>query len=139
MLFRSGGGAAPAAQGLIQGCLLLLQSLFFDVEDLLGNKQADLFEKDVASFLTQWHFPQATSEKAAKSLLTLDPLATKVPPWEELHLQRLLEEMHRLGKNYFGNANFTERALDALEDLPAGDRSGFMGWLDQSPPGKLWK
>lgn len=134
-----GGGIALAAQGLIQGCLLLLQSLFFDVEDLLGNKQADLFEKDVASFLTQWHFPQVASEKAVKSLLTVDPLATQVPPWEELHLQRLLEEMHRLGKNYFGNANFTERALDALEDLPTGDRNGFMGWLDQSPPGKLWK
>ncbi|MDA0267669.1 MAG: hypothetical protein O2890_02285 [Cyanobacteria bacterium] len=134
-----GGGNTPAGQGLIQGCLLLLQSLFFDVEDLLGDKQAGLFEKDIASFLTQWHFPQATSDKAVKSLLTVDPLATQVPPWEELHLQRLLEEMHRLGKNYFGNANFAERVLEALEDLSPADRSGFMAWLNQSPPGKLWK
>ncbi len=134
-----GGGSAPASQGLIQGCLLLLQALYIDVEDLLGGKQAGLFEKDVGSFLTQWHFPQVTSDKAVKTLLTMDPLATQVPTWEDLHLQRLLEEMHRLGKNYFGNANFAERALDALEDLPAGDRSGFMGWLDKSPPGKLWK
>lgn len=133
------GAGAPAAQGLIQGCLLLLQALYIDVEDLLGNKQAGLFEKDVSAFLTQWHFPQVTSEQAVKTLLTMDPLATQVPAWEELHLQRLLEEMHRLGKNYFGNANFTERALDALEDLAAGDRSNFVTWLDRSPPGKLWK
>jgi hypothetical protein len=133
------GQGPPAAQPLIQACLLLLQALYIDIEDLLGSKQAGLFEKDIGTVLIQWKFPQVGSEKAVKSLLTLDPLATQVPGWEELHLQKLLEEMHRLGKNYFGNANFTERALDALEDMGAGDRKAFAGWLDQSPPGKLWK
>jgi hypothetical protein len=133
------GGGAPAAQAFIQACLLLLQALYIDIEDLLGAKQATLFEKDVASVLTQWKFPQVTSDKVVKSLLTMDPLATQVPAWEEVHLQKLLEEMHRLGKNYFGNANFTERALDALEDLAGGDRTAFMTWLGQSPPGKLWQ
>ncbi|MDA0673634.1 MAG: hypothetical protein O3C67_08015 [Cyanobacteria bacterium] len=129
----------PAAQPLIQACLLLLQALYIDIEDLLGGKQAGLFEKDIAGILIQWKFPQVGSEKAVSTLLTMDPLATQVPAWEELHLQKLLEEMHRLGKNYFGNANFTERALDALEDMPAGDRGTFVNWLGQSPPGKLWK
>ena len=129
----------PAAQPLIQACLLLLQALYIDIEDLLGSKQAGLFEKDIGTVLIQWKFPQMGSEKAVQSLLTLDPLATQVPGWEELHLQKLLEEMHRLGKNYFGNANFTERALDALEDMGPSDRKAFAGWLDQSPPGKLWK
>ena len=128
----------PADQSLIQGCLLLLQALFIDVEDLLGTKQASLFEKEVATVLTQWRFPQGTSEKAVKMLLTMDPLATQVPPWEEHHLLRLLEEMHRLGKDCFGNANFTERSLEVLEDLPKSDHQKFLTWLKQSPPGKLW-
>ncbi|MBE7380833.1 MAG: hypothetical protein F6J95_005435 [Leptolyngbya sp. SIO1E4] len=127
-----------AAQVLIQGCLLLLQALFIDIEDLLGNKQANLFEKDIAEVFTQWHFPQATSEKSVKALLTMDPLATQVPAWEDTHLLRLLEELHRLGKDYFGNANFTERSLDALEDLSGSDRTTFLAWLDQSSAGKLW-
>lgn len=128
----------PAEQFLIQGCLLLLQALFIDVEDLLGNKQAALFEQDMVSIFAKWRFPQVASEKAVKTLLTMDPLATQVPPWEEHHLLRLLEELHRLGKDCFGNANFTERSLEALEDLSNSDRQKFLNWLNQSPPGKLW-
>ncbi|MGF1457873.1 MAG: Npun_F0813 family protein [Leptolyngbyaceae cyanobacterium] len=129
----------PADQSLIQGCLLILQALFIDIEDLLGSKQANLFEQEIASALMQWRFPHVSSEKAVSHLLTMDPLATQVPPWEEHHLLRLLEELHRLGKDAFGNANFTERSLDALEDLSAGDRQQFTSWLSTSPPGKLWQ
>ena len=135
----SPGAGQPAAQELIQGCLLILQALFIDIEDLLGAKQANLFEREISSALTQWRFPQVTSDKAVKTLLTMDPLATQVPPWEEHHLQRLLEEMHRLGKDAFGNANFTERSLDALEDLSNNEQKQFTGWLSTSPSGKLWQ
>ncbi|MEM6836789.1 MAG: Npun_F0813 family protein [Cyanobacteria bacterium P01_C01_bin.120] len=129
----------PAEESLIQGCLLILQALFIDIEDLLGTKQAGLFEKDITGALMQWRFPRVNSEKSVKNLLIIDPLATQVPPWEEHHLLRLLEEMHRLGKDAFGNANFAERSLDALEDMPAGDRQRFSKWLSTSPPGKLWQ
>lgn len=132
------GAGRPADPVLIQGCLLLLQALFIDVEDLLGNKQAALFEQDMVQIFTRWRLPQVTSEKAVKTLLTMDPLATQVPPWEEHHLLRLLEELHRLGKECFGNANFTERSLEALEDLSRSDQQKFLAWLNQSPPGKLW-
>lgn len=135
----SQGSGQPAAQALIQGCLLILQALFIDIEDLLGAKQANLFESEISSALMQWRFPQVNSEKAIKSLLTMDPLATQVPPWEEHHLQRLLEEMHRLGKDAFGNANFTERSLDAIEDLSNNEQKQFMSWLSMSPSGKLWQ
>lgn len=128
-----------AEQFLIQGCLLLLQALYIDIEDLLGDKQAKLFEKDVTGVLTQWRFPQVASAQSVNALLTMDPLATKVPPWGEQHLLRLLEEIHGLGKNYFGNANFTERSLDALEDLPTNERESFLNWLSQSASGKLWR
>ncbi|MEO1095391.1 MAG: Npun_F0813 family protein [Cyanobacteria bacterium J06638_28] len=128
-----------AAQFLIQGCLLLLQALSIDIEDLLGNKQAELFERDIAQALTKANFPQMNSDKAVKAVLTMDPLATQVPAWGETHLQQLLAETHRLGKNYFGNTTFTDRSLEALEDLPSGERTQFVSWLERSAAGKLWQ
>jgi hypothetical protein len=135
---EASGSSRPAKTPLTQGCLLILQALFIDVEDLLGSKQARLFEQEMSTIFDKWRFPQVNSDRAVKTLLTVDPLATQVPPWEEHHLLRLLEELHRLGKDCFGNANFTERSLDALEDLSSSDRRQFLAWLNQSPPGKLW-
>jgi hypothetical protein len=134
-----GNAANPAALPLIQACLLLLQALYIDIEDLLGTKQAALFEKDVSGVFTQWRFPQAETPAAVNSLLSVDPLvSSQIPPWQEHHLNTLLQELHRLGKSYFGNLTFAERALDALEDLPKNDRNQFMTWLGQSPTGKVW-
>jgi hypothetical protein len=61
-----------------------------------------------------------------------------LPPWQDHHLQRLLEETHRIGKDYFGNANFADRALEAVEDLTANEQALFRRWLQQSPAGKSW-
>jgi len=123
-----------------QASLLLLQAVFIDIEDLLGNKQAGLFQKDLANVFLQWKFPQAETPEAVNHLLTMDPLNTlQIPPWQEHHLHRLLEELHRIAKSYFGNANFTERVLDALEDMSDGDRNNFLSWLKQSPNSKLWQ
>ena len=75
------GEATSAAQPFIQACLLLLQALYIDVEDLLGSKQATLFEKDISEVFTQGNFPQTNSPKAVNALLTVDPLAiAQVPP-----------------------------------------------------------
>ncbi|HEY9761780.1 MAG TPA: Npun_F0813 family protein [Trichocoleus sp.] len=135
----SPGGTAPANETFIQACLLLLQVVYLDVEDLLGAKQAGRFEQEIGNVFKEWHFPQTDSPKAIKTLLTADPLAMpQVPSWQEHHLHRLLEFTHRIGKEYFGNANFTSRALEALEDLPNNDRQKVLGWLQQSPSGKLW-
>ncbi|MFE4108278.1 Npun_F0813 family protein [Almyronema epifaneia] len=133
----SGSMAAPF---FIQACLLLLQALYIDIEDLLGDKQAALFRKDVADTFVQWHFPQVESAKSVDAIFTIDPLAmTQMPAWQEHHLQTLLQELHRIGKSYFGNANFTERAMEALEDLPPNHQQQFSTWLNQSPNGKLWQ
>ena len=133
-----GDGAAAVNNILVQACLLILQGLYIDVEDLLGAKQSKQFEKDIATVFSQWKFAQANSDKAIQGLLTVDPLAMpQIPPWSEHQLYRLLEEMHRMGKDYFGNANFTSRALEALEDL-GGNQKQVLQWLQQSPAGKLW-
>lgn len=132
-------GAPTAETTYIKACLLMLQVLYMDVEDLLGAKQARQFEGDIGKVFADWKFPQAATPDAVKTLLTVDPLAMpQLPPWQDHHLHRLLEETHRVGKDYFGNANFTERALEAVEDLAINEQALFRRWLEQSPSGKLW-
>ncbi|HLO47190.1 MAG TPA: hypothetical protein VK211_02040 [Kamptonema sp.] len=122
-----------------QACLLLLQAVYFDVEDLLGARQAASFQKDIAKVFQQGNFPQADSPDAVKNLLTVDPLnSLKIPSWQEQHLNTLLQELHRLGKSYFGNTTFAEGVSEILQDMSAGDRSQFIAWLKQSPQAKLW-
>ncbi len=134
------GGVGDALSPLFtQGCLLLLQAVYFDVEDLLGNRQAKSFQKDIGKVFKQGKFPQADSPDAVKTLLTVDPLTSlQVPPWQDNHLNMLLEELYRLGKDYFGNTSFVEGINEILQDLPSSDRSQFLSWLNQSSGGKEW-
>ncbi|MBN3895240.1 MAG: hypothetical protein HWQ41_08235 [Nostoc sp. NOS(2021)] len=125
---------------LIQASILLLQGVSIDIEEFLGARQAALFEKDIAEVLQQKQFPQASSLEAVKYLVSTNPLPTaKIPDWQENHVVILLQELHRLGKAYFGNANFTKQVIYKLEDMPEAERSLFISWLNQSPLGKLWQ
>ena len=134
-----GGSSVAVAPFFIQACLLLLQAIYFDVEDLLGPRQAGSFQKDISDVFRQWKFPQTDSADAINQLLTQDPLeSTQMPSWQEHHLNTLMQELHRLGKGYFGNASFTERAIDALQDMPDSERKQFISWLNQSRLGQLW-
>lgn len=132
----AGNGKGP----LIQGCLLLLQAVYIEVEDLLGSRQAKLFQKDITEILRRQRFPQADSPEELNYLFTMDPLTdTKIPHWQEQHLTTLLRELHRLGKEYFGNSNFVNQVTHTLEDMPELERSGFIQWLKQSALDKLWQ
>lgn len=123
-----------------QACLLLLQAVYIDIEDLLGARQLGIFQTEITNVFQEWRFPQATTPEAIKHLLTVDPLASlQVPPWQEHHLNTLLQELYRLGKEHFGNANFTGRVMDALQDMPAPERHQFLSWLKTSPTGKVWQ
>ncbi|MBW4682188.1 MAG: hypothetical protein KME19_19025 [Microcoleus vaginatus WJT46-NPBG5] len=134
-----GGSSVAVAPFFIQASLLLLQAIYFDVEDLLGPRQAGSFQKDITDVFRQWKFPQTDSADAINQLLTQDPLeSTQMPSWQEHHLNTLLQELHRLGKGYFGNSNFTERVIDALQDMPDSERKQFISWLNQSRLGQLW-
>ncbi|MEY3299970.1 MAG: hypothetical protein RLZZ597_3230 [Cyanobacteriota bacterium] len=136
-----GGGTAEAAASAvhIKACLLLVQVLYMDVEDLLGPKQARQFEAEISTVFTQWKFPQTGTPQAVKQLLTVDPLAmAPLPSWAEHHLHRLLEATYRMGKGFFGNTTFAARSLEALEDLPKAEQQEFRTWLQSSPTGKVW-
>jgi hypothetical protein len=139
-----GGAAAQADSELddfyIQAGLLLMQSVYFEVEDLLGTKQAKAFENELTQMFIQWRFPDIGSPSDVSRLLDDDPIeANTFPAWQEHHLNTLMQELYRLGKSYFGNDTFTERVLETLQDLPGNGRDQFLQWLAQSPTGKLWK
>lgn len=135
--------AAPmdtVAASLIQASLLLLQAVYLDIEDLLGARQAVSFQKEITDVFKRGRFPQADTSDAIQQLLTIDPLASlQVPPWQEHHLNLLLQELYRLAKQSFGNTSFTSRVLDTLQDMSTSDRTQFMTWFKQSPGGKVWQ
>ncbi len=133
-------GGDASSPSFVQASLLLLQAVYIDIEDLLGAKQAGTFQKEITAVFQQWRFPQTESADAINQLLTVDPLASlQVPLWQEHHLNTLLQELYRIAKQHFGNASFTGRVMDALQDMPSGDRNQFVAWLKQSPMGKVWQ
>lgn len=133
-------GSRTVSPAHIRGALLMLQGVYIDIEDLLGGRQAGLFRKDISDVFNQWHFPQADSAEAVEYLLTVDPIeAAQIPPWQEHHLNTLLQELHRLGKEYFGNTSFVDRSIDMLQDMEDSDRKSFQSWMNSTPLGKLWK
>lgn len=135
----SDSAADAKAVPFTQACLLLLQTVYLDVEDLLGARQAKLFQQEITHVFQQWHFPQADTPEAVKHWLESDPIGTQVPPWDEHHLIALLQELYRIGKEYFGNTNFAEGVRDIIQDMPEDEQQQFLDWLNQSPLGKLWR
>ncbi|GAB4285675.1 MAG: hypothetical protein Fur0025_17470 [Oscillatoriaceae cyanobacterium] len=132
-------GGVAVAPLFTQACLLLLQAVYFDVEDLLGTRQASAFEQEIVQVLQKWRFPQADSPAAVKQLLKIDPLSGgSMPGWQEHHITTFLQELYRMGKEYFGNTSFAEGAVEVLQDMPAGERKQFIEWMNQYPLGKMW-
>ncbi|MBD2445724.1 hypothetical protein H6G76_00880 [Nostoc sp. FACHB-152] len=124
---------------LIQASILLLQAVHMDIEEFLGSRQLTLFEKDLGEVLRQQKFPEFSPE-SVKHLVTIDPLeGTKLPAWQENHVTTFLQELYKLGKTYFGNANFANKVAGRLQDMADGERSLFISWLNQSSLNKLWQ
>ncbi|MFZ4639928.1 MAG: Npun_F0813 family protein [Nodosilinea sp.] len=143
-LIASNRNQAPASPNLAQdlyihACLLLLQTVYMDVEDLLGPKQAKKFATNIHRILTDWNFPLADNPQIMRILLQANPLELpQLPPWRENHLHRLLEELHRTGKEYFGNTDFAGRAMEAIVEFSHHDQEQIRNWLRKSRPGQLW-
>ncbi|WP_353929819.1 Npun_F0813 family protein [Okeanomitos corallinicola TIOX110] len=132
-------GSHSSAEILTLASILLLQAVYMDIEDLLGNRQVKLFEKDITGVLQQKQFPQVSSPESAKALITVEPSQMpKLPTWQETHVIILLEELHKLGKIYFGDTNFAHQLEDRLQDMEDDELLVFLAWLNQSPLGKLW-
>ena len=125
---------------LIQSSLLMLQTTYLDIEDLMGAKQGNAFQRDVAGIFQKGRFQGAMTPNEVQQVLTADPLnSLQLPPWREAQVISLLQEIHRLGRAYFGNSGFVQNALDALQDFSSIDRTAFLDWLSRSPAADLWK
>ena len=138
--FGNDTGSHGRTDVLLQASILLLQSVYMDIEEFLGTKQATLFEKEIAEACRQKQYPQVSTPEALKHILKMNPLtATQLPAWQENHVITFLQELHRLGKAYFGNTNFAHPVVDRLGDMAEAERSFFISWLNQSPLSKLWQ
>lgn len=123
---------------LVQGCLLMLQAVYLEIEDMLGMRQANSFKQDLLKFMQQGNFAQSTTIAALESVLSINPLdPVQVPNWDESKLQLLLGELHKLAVSYFGNNSFVDSALEALNDLP--EAVSVTVWLKKNSKGKLWQ
>ena len=119
--------------------ILLLQAVYMDIEEFLGAKQASLFKKEISRILNRWQFPAASSPQAIDYLLDINPIEPiQIPFWEEDYVVVFLEELHRLGKAYFGSSQFAHQVMDTLQDMSVSERSQFVNWLKNSTVSKLW-
>ncbi|MGD1856536.1 MAG: Npun_F0813 family protein [Leptolyngbyaceae cyanobacterium] len=123
----------------VKAGVLIIQAMYEDVADLMGDKQAKRFEGDLAAVGKEMRVPQMMSDELVTELLRLDPFSAVLPPWQTNHLNIIFKELHRIGRSYFGRSNFTERALDALDDLSSTERETFLNWLKQLSSGQLWQ
>lgn len=131
-------GELPAC--CVQASLLLLQAVYIDIEDLLGARQVAAFRKELLAIFRQHKLPQVDTPETIEQLLVVNPLAlVQLPSWQEKQLQALLQALYRIGKQHFGNANFVERAMQSLQDLPTQERDIFLKWLRRSALGQLWR
>jgi len=117
-----------------KACVLMIQALYGDVEQLLGAKQAKKFG-EVFSINAQKQMAEAGG---FGGVLRTNPLAEMPPRWEEDDLSELLLELHRLGVKFFGRSKFIGRTLSALDVLPQDDKAVFLTWLQASLLGNLW-
>ncbi|MDX2254723.1 MAG: hypothetical protein NW214_04335 [Pseudanabaenaceae cyanobacterium bins.39] len=135
---HSGSDSPSTGTHLVQACLLILQTVYLDIEDLLGNRQANSFKQDLLKFMQQGKFAQGESMQSLEAVLSINPLdSIQIPNWDEAKLQILLGELHRLASSYFGNSSFVDNAIDALNELP--EASSVIAWLTKTPKGKLWQ
>lgn len=130
--------SSSAGTYLVQGCLLILQAVYLEVEDILGTRQAGSFKQDLLKFMQQGKFAQSESINALETVLSINPLnSVQIPNWDESKLQLLLGELHRLASSYLGNDSFVDTAVDALNELP--ESASVITWLQKTPKGKLWQ
>ena len=123
----------------VKAGVLIIQAMYEDIDDLMGGKQAKRFEGDLAEIGKQMRLPQMTSADLVTGLLKMDPFSAALPPWQTNHLNTIFTELYRIGRSYFGRSNFTERVLEALDDLSPTERDAFLTWLKQLSSGQLWQ
>jgi hypothetical protein len=125
---------------IVKACLLILQTIYLEIEDLFGSRQASLFKQDVLKVLLKGQFPKVDGmDKLERLLLAKDLANIPIPTWNDLQMQILLKELYQISKSHFGNALFLNAVRDEIEELPANELTKFQTWLSKNANGNLWQ
>jgi hypothetical protein len=125
---------------LVKGCLLILQTIYLEIEDLFGSRQVNLFKQDILKILLKGQFPQIDGmDKLERLLLAKGLTNLRLPIWDDRQLQILLKALYTISKSYFGNTLFLNAASSAIEELPPDELAKFQTWLSKTPSGNLWQ
>lgn len=110
-----------------QACLLIIQTIAEDIEDLMGAGQKTAFQEELTKIFKQCLLPGAETPQTINPLLTINPLrATKLPIWGQKEIDLLFPRLGQLGKKYFSSTTFVERTVDILKDSPVYSNPKFM-------------
>jgi hypothetical protein len=110
-----------------QACLLIIQTIAEDIEDLMGTSQKRAFQEDLTKIFKQCLLPGAETSQSINPLLTINPLTTtKLPIWGQKEIDLLFPRLGQLGKKYFSSTTFVERTVDILQNLPVYNNPKFM-------------
>jgi hypothetical protein len=125
---------------LVKACLLVLQTIYLEIEDLFGARQARLFKQDILIILLKGQFPQVDGMDKLEQLLGAKDLANiSLPYWGDRQMQILLKELYQISKSHFGNTLFLNAARGAIEEMPPDELTKFQTWLSKTPHGQFWQ
>jgi hypothetical protein len=132
--------SSPIDISLVKACLLILQTIYLEIEDLFGSRQVNLFKQDILKILLKGQFPQVDGmEKLERLLLAKDLASLRLPTWDDRQLQLLLQALYKISKSYFGNTLFLNATSNAIEELPPDELAKFQTWLSKTPSRNLWQ
>jgi hypothetical protein len=110
-----------------QACLLIIQTIADDIDDLMGTSQKRSFQEDLTKIFKQCLLPGAETSQIINPLLIVNPFtATKLPIWGQKEIDLLFPRLGQLGKKYFSSTTFVERTVNILQDLPVYSNPKFM-------------
>jgi hypothetical protein len=114
---------------LQQASIWLLQELWLQWQDLLGNRQLTAFADNLLAATTQLQ-----SRTDLDRLLSLDPLTSaKLTDWVDADFIAFDRQLYQLTQKKIGQQFATNITIDIVESMPASLRSQLLAILDIQP------
>ncbi len=121
--------AAGSDLGLQQASIWLLQELWLQWQDLLGNRQLPAFADNLLAVTN--HLQSRTD---LDRLLSLDPLTSaKLTAWVDADFIALDRQLYQLTQKKIGRQFATNITIDIVASMPASLRSRLLAILDIQP------
>jgi hypothetical protein len=122
-----------------KACLLILQAIYLEVNDIFGRNQGNLFKLDITKLLKKERFPQIDTIESLERLLCIQNLMdSPTPTWNDNHLQLFLNNLYKIAQSHFGSTAFLEASKNTIAELPPDTRKIFQTWLTKMPNGQIW-